>query len=54
MVLLYIVNKNTNNLNNIRRLAMKVQLAIALVLVEGLVLAAGSGSGYRIWFGCKV
>jgi hypothetical protein len=29
---------------------MKVQLVIALVLAEGLVLAAESGSGCRIWF----
>jgi hypothetical protein len=33
---------------------MKVQPAIALVLTKGLVLAAGSGSGYRVWFWLRV
>jgi hypothetical protein len=35
---------------HIRRLAMEVQPTIALVLAESLVLAAGSGSGHRVWF----
>jgi hypothetical protein len=42
---------------------MEVQPAIALVLAEGLVLVAGSGSGCRFWLqvlvagsgsGCRV